>query len=463
MDEVLGFGSILPSTTDYTGSSAVKPQDLFRYSAPGLTSLTIGTSVSSYFAIDGGVTRIVGFNQQSGGLDYGDWLSPSCAAEAITPLVQYAATCAGTAADVSATSPEGIGLDVIGYDLRSSGTGVAQTIAFGALSNVIFPAAPFTIGATASSGLPVTFTATTTSVCTVSGSTVMIVGLGTCSITASQAGNATYMAATPVTQSFIVTKGSTVPAISNVQNAATFQTTLAPNTYAVIFGQNLSTTNPGRAWTATDFTSNSNGTLNMPTALDGTSVTIGGAPAYIYYISPGQINVITPSFFVGSGIPVVVKVNGQVSAAFNVTLQSLAPSFFTWQPATSDFGKYLIAQHANGTNVGKVGLFPGTATSFTTPASPGETIILYGTGFGPTNPPIANGIETDKVYSLSPTPTATFGGEAATVVFGGLIPPLSQVYQFDVTIPSNAPNGDSSLVVTVNGAQSFSGLITVQQ
>jgi hypothetical protein len=118
MDEILGFGSVLPSTTDYTGASAVKPQDLFRYSAAGQTSLTVSTSVSSYFSIDGGLTRMVGFNQQGGGLDYGDWQSPSCAAQAIAPLVQYAATCAGTAADVSATSPEGITLDVIGYDLR---------------------------------------------------------------------------------------------------------------------------------------------------------------------------------------------------------------------------------------------------------------------------------------------------------------------------------------------------------
>jgi uncharacterized protein (TIGR03437 family) len=297
----------------------------------------------------------------------------------------------------------------------------------------------------------------------VSGGTVTILALGTCSITASQAGNATYLSATPVTQSFIVTTRPPAPAIANVQNAATFQATLAPNTYAVIFGQNLSTTTPGRAWTAADFTSNSNGTLNMPTALDGTSVTIGGAPAYIYYISPAQIDIITPPNVAGGGVPVVVKVNGQASAAFNVTLQSLAPSFFAWQPGPPNNGVYLVAQHADGSNVGKIGLFPGLPASFTTPASPGETIILYGTGFGPASPPITNGIETDKVYPLSPTPTATLGGGGATVVFGGLIPPLSQVYQFDVTIPLSAPSGDSPLVVAVDGTESFSGLITVQR
>ena len=61
-------------------------------------------------------------------------------------------------------------------------------------------------------------------------------------------------------------------------------------------------------------------------------------------------------------------------------------------------------------------------------------------------------------------PTATFGGSPATVVFGGLIPPLSQVYQFNVTIPPNASNGDSALVI--NRQRSASRLpdwITVQQ
>jgi uncharacterized protein (TIGR03437 family) len=266
------------------------------------------------------------------------------------------------------------------------------------------------------------------------------------------------------TSSLTLTPTAASPAvtISNVQNGATFQTTLAPSTYASIFGQNLSTTNPGRGWTAADFNMNADGTLDMPTSLDGTSVTIGGAAAYINYISPIQINIITPPNVVGNNLPVVVTVNGQVSTAFSVNMQNIAPSFFTWQPATSDYGKYLIAQHADFTNIGKVGLFPGTSASFTTPAAPGETIILYGTGFGPTSPPIPDGIETDKVYSLSPTPTATFGNASATVVFGGLIPPFSQVYQFNVTIPSNALNGDSPLIVTVNGTQSVSGLITVQ-
>ena len=80
-----------------------------------------------------------------------------------------------------------------------------QTITFAPLSNISFGTPPFTIGATASSGLAVSFTSTTTGVCTVSATTVTILSGGTCTITASQAGNTNYLAAAPVSQSFSVT------------------------------------------------------------------------------------------------------------------------------------------------------------------------------------------------------------------------------------------------------------------
>src|ERR1019366_2542120 len=84
----------------------------------------------------------------------------------------------------------------------------SQTITFGALAGKVYGAAPFAISATASSGLAVTFASTTTTVCTVSASTVTMVAPGTCTIQASQAGNANYAAATSVSQSFAVAKVS---------------------------------------------------------------------------------------------------------------------------------------------------------------------------------------------------------------------------------------------------------------
>jgi YD repeat-containing protein len=83
-----------------------------------------------------------------------------------------------------------------------------QTISFAALPSLPFSAAPFTVSATATSGLPVSFNSQTTPVCTASGTngtTVTLVSMGTCTIQATQAGNANYASATPVNQSFQVT------------------------------------------------------------------------------------------------------------------------------------------------------------------------------------------------------------------------------------------------------------------
>ena len=102
----------------------------------------------------------------------------------------------------------------------------SQTIAFGALAGKTFGVAPFTVSATASSGLAVTFTSTTTTVCTISGSTATIKAAGTCTLQAAQAGNTSYAAATQVSQSFVVAKAAqtiTFNALANrVYGAAPF-------------------------------------------------------------------------------------------------------------------------------------------------------------------------------------------------------------------------------------------------
>ena len=82
-------------------------------------------------------------------------------------------------------------------------SGASQSITFGAIPPQV-AGTSFSLNATASSGLPVSFTSLTTGICTVSGATVTLATSGTCTIQASQGGNAQYAAATPVTQSFTV-------------------------------------------------------------------------------------------------------------------------------------------------------------------------------------------------------------------------------------------------------------------
>jgi hypothetical protein len=95
----------------------LRPQDLFSWSSPGVRNLTLDGS--RYFSIDSGSTDIVGFNQTPPG-DFGDWLSESCPQH--HPFVQNAFICRDQFSDISATSPEGINLDVIGYDLVTNTT-----------------------------------------------------------------------------------------------------------------------------------------------------------------------------------------------------------------------------------------------------------------------------------------------------------------------------------------------------
>jgi hypothetical protein len=113
IDEVLGLGSYLNAP-----GSDLRPQDLFSWSAPGTRN--VSKSGSRYFSIDGGNTDIVGFNQTPN-FDFGDWLSDPC--PQANPYVQNAFGCHGQVSDVTETSPEGINLDVIGYDLVPPPTG----------------------------------------------------------------------------------------------------------------------------------------------------------------------------------------------------------------------------------------------------------------------------------------------------------------------------------------------------
>ncbi|MDP4028637.1 MAG: fibronectin type III domain-containing protein [Gallionella sp.] len=85
----------------------------------------------------------------------------------------------------------------------------SQTITFNTQAAKNFGAAPFSLDpATASSGLPVTYSSSTPTVCSINGSTVTIIAIGTCTIAANQAGNATYGTASQVTQNIVISKGN---------------------------------------------------------------------------------------------------------------------------------------------------------------------------------------------------------------------------------------------------------------
>jgi uncharacterized protein (TIGR03118 family) len=232
---------------------------------------------------------------------------------------------------------------------------------------------------------------------------------------------------------------------SAIGNAADIQTAIAPNTFISIFGANLAPVT--RNWTTSDFA----GTA-LPTSLSGVSVTVNGKPASVYYISPKQIDVLTAVDTATGPVDVVVSSNTMNSAAASVTMQQFSPAFFLLKD-----GKSIAAVHASGGVVGAAALYPGLST----PAKAGETIVLYGTGFGQTNPVIASGQIVTAPATCVNTPTVTFGTAPAQVAFAGLV--SAGVYQFNVVVPSTVAAGDIPVTISMGSATSTANaIITVQ-
>ncbi len=236
------------------------------------------------------------------------------------------------------------------------------------------------------------------------------------------------------------------PVISGVANGEGGSLTIAPNTWVSIYGSNLAPAGDSRLWQGSDFAGN-----QMPTQLDQVSATVNGKSAYVAYISPSQINILTPPDAMSGPVQVVVTSGGTAGAAFTAQAQPLSPSFFVFNG-----GPYVAAVHASGSLIGPGSLYPGS----TTPAKPGETFMLYANGFGPTNMPVASGSATQS-GTLSPLPAIKIGGLAATVSFAGLVGPGQ--FQFNVTLPPSLPDGDQPILATYGGFTTQPGtLITVQ-
>jgi uncharacterized protein (TIGR03437 family) len=235
------------------------------------------------------------------------------------------------------------------------------------------------------------------------------------------------------------------PAITIVQNAAGGSTIIAPNTWVTIKGSSLAPAGDSRTWQGADFVNN-----QLPTQLDGVAVAMNGESAYVYYISPNQINVLTPPDLTPGSVQVQVSTSSGKAATFTVQAQQQSPSFFVFGG-----GPYVAATHADGTLIGPTMLYPNQSS----PAKPGETILVYANGFGPTSVPVVNG-SLAQSGSLSPLSAVSIGGVQASVQFAGLISP--GLYQFNLVVPTSLPGGDQPIVANYGGLSTQAGaLLTV--
>jgi uncharacterized protein (TIGR03437 family) len=200
---------------------------------------------------------------------------------------------------------------------------------------------------------------------------------------------------------------------------------IAQGTILQIYGSNLS----GAATLASS--------VPLPVALGGTSVTIGGIPAPLYYVGPGQIDAQLPyELAPGNSYQVVVNNNGALSMPGEVQVASATPGFAAFASGQ------IVAQHADYSLV-----------SESSPAAPGEYLVVYLSGLGQTNHPVADGAPAPGSPLSTPlvAPVLTLNGVSVPIAFAGLTPGDVGLYQMNFQVPANTPNGDLPLVVSQGG------------
>lgn len=229
-----------------------------------------------------------------------------------------------------------------------------------------------------------------------------------------------------------------------VGSGASFQPGIVPGSWITIKGSNLSPV-ASDTWD----THIVNGQL--PTTLDGVSVNVGSKQAYISFVSPGQINAQAPD--VGTGpVPITVTTAGGTSVAVTVTVAAQMPAFFLWPS-----NQVVATRNSDASLAVKNGTFPGATT---VAAKPGDVLILWATGFGPTTPPVAAGIQvpSDTIHNTSPV-TVTIGTANAQVFGSALSPGYAGLYQVAIQVPSPMADGDYPIKATVSGVSSPDGVI----
>jgi uncharacterized protein (TIGR03437 family) len=216
--------------------------------------------------------------------------------------------------------------------------------------------------------------------------------------------------------------------------------TIAPGTWIEIYGSNLARTT--RSWTAADFVGDS-----APTSLDGVSVTVGGLPAFISYVSPSQVNVQVPFGIAPGETRIAVISGGQRSNPVSVPIQSIHPGVL---------------------GVPSESLGDGIAVTIPSgPVHSGDLVSFFAIGCGPVTPDVPAGRITSGLHVLEGV-TVEFDGLPARIVWAGLSPGSVGLYQINVEVPpAILPEGydqtSSTAVIRVNGVPGPRVSLTVQR
>jgi uncharacterized protein (TIGR03437 family) len=235
-----------------------------------------------------------------------------------------------------------------------------------------------------------------------------------------------------------VNAGGVVPVYSSVN-------TVQPGEWVSIYGNNLATSTV--VWTGA-----------FTTSLGGTSVTIDGKPAYLSVVSPGQINLQVPDDTARGSVPVVVTTpNG--TATSSVQLAQFGPSF-SLLDSTHVAGIILRFDGSGAFGGGSYDIVGPTGNSLgypTVAARAGDSVVLFGVGFGPTNPAVPAGQSFSGQAAATNTVNLLINNSNLTPSFAGLS--SAGLFQFNLTIPAGLGTGDVPLVGIVGGVHTPSNVV----
>ncbi|MBI2688188.1 MAG: glycosyl hydrolase 53 family protein [Acidobacteria bacterium] len=244
------------------------------------------------------------------------------------------------------------------------------------------------------------------------------------------------------------------PAVSGIAPIFSSSTTIQPGSWVSIYGASLSS-----GTTVWDGKPLSNGT-NPTTLGDISSVTFNGKPGYLWLVSPLQINVQAPDDLPAGVVTVVVN-SAAGSPGFTVTVGAVGPSLSLLD--NKHVAGVVLTPDGSGAYGGGTYDLVGPVGAFaykTRPVKPGEYLILYGVGFGATNPAVPAGRPFSGVAVTSNPVTFTIGGVPVAPAFAAMV--STGLYQFNLLVPSGIGSGERPVVATVSGANTPLAVVNIQ-
>ena len=220
------------------------------------------------------------------------------------------------------------------------------------------------------------------------------------------------------------------------------------NMYVTIYGSNLATV--AQSW-ENSFTGGT-----APTSLGGVSVTVNNKPAFIQYVGPGQVNINTPDDTATGPVNIVLTNGVGISNTGTATRARLSPTLLSVPGFSAGTKLYVVAQTpAFDSFIGPPGLVAGV--TFKT-AKPGDTVIIFATGCGPTNPATQAGVLASQTAPLALSYQMKIGGIPANVTFAGMLAGTVGLYQINVVIP-NVTAGDQPVEWIIDGVPNAQNLV----